>query len=198
MKKAYTLLFDGYADWELGHVLPELRRLCKIDVVTVGFTDKPVTSMGGLTVIPDTVISKINPEDVFIFILPGGHMWEDAYPVKETEELLHTMEKAKVPIAAICAATTVVAKTGLLHNRKHSSNSLQYLSKMVPSYSEGHNYVNSLATRDNGIITASGLGTVEFTMEIFNELGLLSPEMKKMWYDAIKHGIYPENINGQA
>jgi len=198
MKKAYTLLFDGYADWELGNVLPELRRLCKIDVITVGFTDKPVISMGGLKVIPDTVISKINPEDVLIFILPGGHMWEDAYPVKETEELLRTLEKAKVPIGAICAATTVLAKAELLHNRKHSSNSLQYLSKMVPNYSEGHNYVNSLATRDNGIITASGLGTVEFTIEIFNELGLLSPEMKKMWYDAIKHGIYPENINGQA
>lgn len=196
MKKAYTLLFDGYADWELGHVLPELRRLCKIDIVTVGFTDKPVISMGGLTVISDTVISKINPEDVLIFILPGGHMWEDNYPVTETEKLLQTLEKAKVPIAAICAATTVVAKAGLLHNRKHSSNSFQYITKMVPNYSEGHNYVNSLATRDDGIITASGLGTVEFTMEIFNELGLLSPEIKKMWYDAIKHGIYPENING--
>jgi putative intracellular protease/amidase len=196
MKKAYTLLFDGYADWELGNVLPELRRLCKIDVVTVGFTNKPVISMGGLRVIPETVISKVKPEDVLIFILPGGHMWEDSYPVNETEELLQSLEKAKIPIAAICAATTVLAKAGLLRNRKHSSNSLQYLSKMVPQYSEGHNYAGRLATRDDHIITASGLGSIEFTMEIFNELNILSPDIKKMWYDAIKYGIYPENIDG--
>lgn len=30
-KKAYTFLFDGYADWELGHVLAELRRYGKVD-----------------------------------------------------------------------------------------------------------------------------------------------------------------------
>jgi len=79
MKKAYTLLFDGYADWELGYVLPELRRIGKIDVVTVGFTDNPVVSMGGLRVIPEKVLSKVNIEDVLIFILPGGHMWEGTY-----------------------------------------------------------------------------------------------------------------------
>jgi len=53
MSRAYILLFDGYADWELGHVLAELRRYAKVEVVTVGFSDKAVTSMGGLRVIPN-------------------------------------------------------------------------------------------------------------------------------------------------
>ena len=194
MKKASVLLFDGYADWEVGYILPELRRLCKIEVVTVGFTDKPVVSMGGLRVIPETVICKINPDDVLIFILPGGHMWEGSYPVKEIEELLHSLERADVPVAAICAATTVLARAVLLRGRKHTSNSLKYLSKMVPEYSEGANYVDSPAAGDRHVITASGLGSIEFTMEIFNELGLPSPEMRRIWYDAIKHGIYPEGI----
>jgi putative intracellular protease/amidase len=194
MKKAYTLLFDGYADWELGYVLPELRRIGKIDVVTVGFTDNPVVSMGGLRVIPEKVLSKVNIEDVLIFILPGGHMWEGVYPVVEIEEFLHSLEKAKITVAAICAATTVLARAGLVHNRKHTSNSLKYLSKMVPSYSDSAFYVDSLATGDDHIITASGLGAIEFTIEIFNELNLISSDMKKLWYDAVKHGIYPEGI----
>ena len=194
MRRAYALVFDGYADWELGYVLPELRRLGKVEVVTVGFTGQAVISMGGLRVIPETVISKIDLSDVLVFILPGGHMWEGSYPVAEIEPLLHRLEEAKIPIAAICAATTVVARAGLSRGRKHTSNSLKYLTTVVPEYAENAKYVDSLAVRDQRVITASGLGAIEFTLEVLDELNLLSPEMRTIWYDAFKRGIYPEGV----
>jgi putative intracellular protease/amidase len=190
MSRAYALIFDDYADWELGHVLAELRRYGKVEVVTVGFSNKGVTSMGGLRVMPDMSISEIDIQDVLVFIIPGGDMWEGSYPKDEIERILHHLEKAQKPITAICA-TTVIARSGLLVSRKHTSNSLTYLSKMVPEYSESENYVNSLATRGQHIITASGLGSIEFTLEIFNELGLATQEMLAIWYDAFKHGKYP-------
>jgi putative intracellular protease/amidase len=198
MSRAYTLLFDGYADWELGHVLPELRRFGQMEVVSVGFSDETVVSMGGLRVIPDTSLSQVDLDDVLIFILPGGPMWEESYPKAEIEQLLHRLEEAKIPIAAICAATTVLARAGLLKGRKHTSNSLKFLSTMVPEYSENNNYVDALATRDQHVITASGLGSIEFAMEIFNELGVVTPEFRSIWYDAFKHGNYPESIDHGA
>jgi putative intracellular protease/amidase len=73
MKKAHVLLFDGYADWELGNILAELRRLGKIEVVTIGFSDKSIVSMGGLNVKPDIILSQVNLDDVLVFILPGGY-----------------------------------------------------------------------------------------------------------------------------
>ena len=194
MSRVYTLLFDGYADWELGHVLAELRRHGKVEVVTVGFSDKTVTSMGGLRVIPDKSIAEIDIQDLLIFIIPGGYMWEGSYPKNEIERLLHRLEDAQKPIAAICAATTVLARAGLLKDRKHTSNSLSYLSTMVPEYTDNANYISALAIRDQHIITASGLGSIEFTMEIFSELNLAAPEMLAIWYDAFKHGKFPENI----
>jgi putative intracellular protease/amidase len=193
MAKAYVLLFDGYADWELGHVLAELRRHGKVEVVSVGFTDRAVVSMGGLRVIPDTILSHVDPQDVLIFIIPGGYVWEGEYPAAALEQILHRLEEQKIPIAAICAATVAVARAGLLHGRKHTSNSKEYLSKMYRDYSQGANYVNTLATRDRQVITASGLGSIEFTMEIFTELGLLTPEMMSIWYEAFKHGKYPQD-----
>jgi len=194
MRKVYALIFDGYADWELGNVLPEIHRLCKLEVVTVGFTDKAVVSMGGLRVLPETVLSKVNLEDVRIFILPGGYLWEGSYPADEIGVFLRSLQAAKIPLAAICAATTVVARAGLLHGRKHTSNSLAYLAKMVPDYSENANYVEALAVRDQGLITAGGLGSVEFTLEILNELDLTAPGLKAIWFEAYKHGKFPENI----
>lgn len=193
-KKAYVLLFDGYADWEIGYVLPELRRLCKLEVVSAGFASKPVVSMGGLHVMPHTVISKVDLEDVQIFILPGGYMWERGYPESEVGELLCQLEQKYIPFAAICAATTAVARAGVLLGRKHTSNSLQYLTEKVPGYADSAHYVHSLAVRDRHVITASGLGAVEFAMEIFNELGSMSDDIKIMWFNAVKHGIYPENV----
>lgn len=35
MKKAYVLLFDEYADWEIGNVLAEFHRLAKVKVISV-------------------------------------------------------------------------------------------------------------------------------------------------------------------
>lgn len=198
MSKAYTLIFDGYADWEIGNVLAEFRRFGKVEVTTVGFSDETVTSMGGLRVIPDMSIDEIDIQDVLIFIIPGGYMWEGAYPKDAVEALLHRLEDARKPIAAICAATTVVVRSGILKSRKHTSNSLSYLSKMVPEYSGSDNYVDSLATRDRRIITASGLGPIEFAMEIFDELDFMTEEMKSMWYEAFKHGKYPEDLEHGA
>jgi putative intracellular protease/amidase len=194
MKKAYVLLFDGYADWELGNVLAELRRFGKVEVVVVGFSEKSVVSMGGLNVRVDTVLSQVNLDDVLIFLLPGGYMWEGSYPKAEIGLFLNRLEKEKIPVAAICAATTVLARAGLFQGKKHTSNSIKYLSKMVPEYSEHKNYVNSLSTRDQHVITASGLGSLEFTMEILNELNLSNPEIRSIWYQAFKHGKYPDDM----
>ncbi len=193
MTKAHVLLFDGYADWEIGNILAELHRLAKIEIKSVSFSDTPVVSMGGLRVIPDMTLSEMDIHDVLIFIIPGGYMWEKGYPAEELERILHQLEKAKIPIAAICAATTVLARAGLLQGRKHTSNSLNYLLKMVPDYAGSKNYVDTMAIRDQGIITASGLGPVDFTMAILEELNLSTPETRKVWYDAFKHGKYPEH-----
>jgi putative intracellular protease/amidase len=191
MAKAHVLLFDGYADWELGHVLAELRRYGNVEVVSVGFTDAAVVSMGGLRVVPDTLLSEVNPRDVLIFIVPGGYMWEGDYPVAEVERTLHRLAEENVPIAAICGATLAVARAGLLNGRKHTSNSIAYLSEKAPHYAGAADYVDVLAVRDRHVITASGLGAIELTMEVFAELDIATPEERATWYEAFKHGTFP-------
>lgn len=191
MKKAHVLLFDGYADWEIGYALAELRRMGGIEVAAVGFTPSPVRSMGGLRVTPDLVLSQVEPQDVLILILPGGHLWEGDHPRAEVEHLLLRLERERAPIAAICAATTVLARAGLLQGRKHTSNALAYLAKLAPEYTGQENYLGTLSARDQGVITASGLGAVEFTADILNELNVATPEAREFWFNAFKHGIYP-------
>lgn len=54
-------VFGGFADWEPAHALAELRRSGGLEVAAVGFSEHPVTSMGGLRVLPDTTVDDVDP-----------------------------------------------------------------------------------------------------------------------------------------
>lgn len=189
----HLLVFDGFADWEAAYAVAELRRSGGHDVAVTGFTAAPVRSMGGLTVQPERVLAAVAPEQVRLLILPGGDMWEDpaAYPRAALERLLHRLVDAAVPIAAICAGTLAVGRAGLLAHRRHTSNAESYLREHLPGYKPGGRYSSALAVRDGGLITASGVGPVEFAREIFAELGVFSESDRAVWYRLFKHGEMP-------
>ena len=194
MKSIHILVFDGFADWEPAHALAELRRTGGYAVWSVGFTEDPVLSMGGLRVTPNGALHSVSPADAALFILPGGDMWEkeSAYPRAELEALLHKLVAANVPIAAICGATIAVARAGLLDTRSHTSNAPEYLTQHAAGYLGRDRYDASLAVRDTGVITASGLGSVDFAREIFEELGVFPAKVRPIWYDAFKYGTLPQ------
>jgi putative intracellular protease/amidase len=190
-KAVYLLVLEGFADWEPAHALAELRRQGGYRVESAGLTSAPVQSMGGLRVMPSTVVAEVEPADVAAFILPGGDRWENALVEPEIEQLLHRLDAQGVPIAAICAATTAIARLGLLRGRRHTSNGLDYLRAHVPGYGEAANYVDQPAVRDRGLITASGLGDVEFARELFEELNVLSVEDREAWATIFRSGRLP-------
>ncbi|WP_404826001.1 type 1 glutamine amidotransferase family protein [Desulfoluna spongiiphila] len=81
-----------------------------------------------------------------------------------------------------------------MRGRRHTSNSPAYLEKMVPEHIEPGFYVETLAVRDRQVITASGLGAVEFTVQVLEELELSTPETRKIWFDAFKEGNFPDDF----
>ena len=187
-KRVYLMAVDGFADWEPAHALAELRRHGGYDVVTVGLTDAPVTSMGGLRILPSTRVASVEPADVAAFILPGGDRWQDGPLEPAVVELLHQLDEAGVPLAAICAATVAVARAGLLKGRRHTSNGLDYLRKYAAGYSESDRYVDAPAVRDRKLITASGLADVEFARELFEELDVLPAAARAEWAHLFRSG----------
>ena len=68
----HVLVFPEFADWEPAFALAELKRSGKRSVVAVGFDLQPVTSMGGLRVVPDRAIEDVRPSDSELLIVPGG------------------------------------------------------------------------------------------------------------------------------
>jgi putative intracellular protease/amidase len=185
------LVVEGFADREPAHAIAELRRCGGYRVEAVGLTRAPVRSMGGICVLPSTTVIDVDPADVAVFILPGGDRWENAPIEPEVEQLLKRLDALGVPLAAICAATVAIARVGLLRGRRHTSNGLEYLRAQVAGYTEAENYVDTPAVRDRGLITASGLGDVEFARELFAELGVLSAEARAAWASMFRSARLP-------
>jgi putative intracellular protease/amidase len=187
----HVLVFEGFADWEAAFAMAELRRSGGLEVVTVGLDRTTVRSMGGLPVEPDRGLEEIEFQTMKLLILPGGDAWEDRAMRLRLRSPLLELNRSGVPIAAICGATLAVAEAGLLDDRSHTSNELAYLEQLVPGYRGSSRYVNVLAVRDRGVVTASGLGAVEFAREIFEELSVFSPPDRGLWYQLFKHGRMP-------
>lgn len=189
-RKVYLLVFDGLADWEPALALCEINKSGKYEVVTVGFSTKPVKTMGGCTLIPDIGMESLILAETALCILPGGEMWEQGVPA-EVLRLLQQFQANGTPLAAICGATLAVARAGLTHGLRHTSNSIGYLKAMLADYADDDFYVDKLAVADRNLITASGLGSVEFACEIVRVLNIYSSEEIEELYGMFKHGLIP-------
>ena len=188
-EKVYVLVFDGLADWEPSFALTEINKSGKYDVVSVGFSKEIVTTMGGLKIVPDIQLDELILAEAALFMLPGGQMWEQ-FSDGQFSAFLRRGHEANVPIAAICGATIQLIRAGLTHEVYHTSNAQEYVQYVVPDYQDSAFYVNELATSDQNIITANGLGNIEFAREIFKQLQLFSDEGIENWYQMFKNGIY--------
>jgi len=188
-KKIFVFLFDGFSDWEISYLTPEINKSEQFDLVYFSKDGNPVTSMGGLQITPTTSLKELKFEDIEMLILPGGTAWEKGENAEIEEFTKDVFEKGK-PIAAICAATTYLGQLGLLNDLKHTSNDLNYLKGIAPAYYGDENYQNLLAVTDRNIITAKGIAPIEFARAIFKTIGLYSDDNIEKWFQLFKNGIW--------
>src|SRR5688500_7305097 len=124
MNTAHLAIYDTLADWEPGHLLAELRTGrftgTRFDVVTVAESLDPVTTMGGVRILPDMLLADLDPAESDILVLPGGELWDGGGGEAFASAAERFLE-AGVPVAAICGATAGLARAGLLDERRHTS-----------------------------------------------------------------------------
>jgi putative intracellular protease/amidase len=175
MNTAHVALYDTLADWEVGHLLAELRTgrftRTRFDVVTVAESLEPVTSMGGVRMVPDALLADLDPADSDILVLAGADMW-DAGGGEAFAAAARRFLDAGVPVAAICGATAGLARAGLLDERRHTSAAAEYLA--ATGYAGGDHYVDERAVVDGDLITAGPQSPVQFACAALGRLGLAS------------------------
>lgn len=194
MSTIYVYVMDTLADWELGHVTAELnsRRFFKegapdIAVKTVSYSKEPVTTMGGMSTVPDCVIADIEVAEANVLLLPGSNTWNEQkhYPILEkASEFL----SIGAMVGAICGATAALANFGLLDERPHTSNGPGFLEMVAPSYKGQDYYRDEPSVVGDNLITASSTGGLLWAKQIIEQLGVFEAATLDAWYNYFSTG----------
>lgn len=191
MKSIYVFLFDGYSDWEIAYLAPEIVKSHKFKITTFSFDGKAIRSAGNLCVTPECSIDEVDLEKASMLILPGGILWNEDR-LNYILPLVQSVRKKGITLAAICGATFFLARNGFLDNIKHTSNDLNFLKYIAPKYLGEHFYQFEKAYSDQSVITANGTAPIEFAKEVFKSISLYEDEGIEKWYQLFKNGIWSE------
>lgn len=170
MTTLLALLTDNFADWELGPLAAAARGYSGIEVVTASPEGRPVTSMGGLRVMPDMAIEEIALTDIDALVIIGGTIWDTA-EAPDLSRLLTDAHRDGKLIGAICGGTKALAGSGLLDAIPHTSNDSHYLADVEGYSGHGHFVASAAALKCGHVVTAPGLAPISFMRTIITALG---------------------------
>ncbi|MEC3609545.1 DJ-1/PfpI family protein [Bacillus glycinifermentans] len=119
MTKAYVFLIDGFEEIEAIAAIDILRR-AEVETVTVSLDpERSVKGGHGIVVEADKMFDDADFREADMLILPGGNV--GSKKMLEHDALHETLKEAAASgtyVAAICAATMTLGKTGLVSGKK--------------------------------------------------------------------------------
>lgn len=186
----HLAVYDTLADWEFGYATAVLRestyhraprRPVGVRTVSLGGAVRPVTTIGGVRIVPDMALEELRPGDSSLLIIPGARLWDAGDELAPFAGAARAFLDAGVPVAAICGGTAGLARAGLLDDRDHTSAVAEYLAHQ-PGYGGHDRYRDADAVRDRGLITAGPTEPVAFAREIAAELDLMEPHVLDAWF----------------
>ena len=158
------ILADGFEEVEALTPVDLLRR-ADVEIFTVALNGHSATGAHGIRVTADLSFEEMREEECELLILPGGKGYQLLDEDERVDALLAAMIRADKPVAAICAAPSILGKRGYLDGRNATC---------FPSVEDEMGEAilqRSPAVRDGNLITGRAAGAaVEFSLEILKLL----------------------------
>ena len=198
MKTVLLALLEQYADWEAAYVSTAVHMLGqgKFVVKTVSLSKEPITSIGGIRVVPDYTVGSAS-KDYDALLLIGGLCWREVRAQQMIPLVEHCVNSGKV-LGGICDAAAFLASIGVLDSVKHTGNRLSALQEWKGTkYKGAENYQARQAVFDRNIITANGSAPLEFAREVLTALHVAEEAMIEDWYVLHKLGYYNTSLHNR-
>lgn len=195
-KEVLFVLIPEYADWEFALLAPGLRRGFGVwepqyDVKIVAPDEGPVTSIGGVRCLADYTFQTM-PEDYAALVLVGGLNWWGEEALRVVPLVKQALAR-QVVVGAICDASAFLGANGFLNEAAHTSNGLAYLQGKAGSAYRGEaRYQNVPSVRDGNLVTANGVGFVDFTCNMLAALDAAQEKEIAAMRAAFTSGMFPE------
>ena len=169
LKPVLIVLIDGFADWETPMISAIGRDFYGLSVRHATPGGGEVRSMGGLRVcdLPDVAVQGDE-----VIVLCGSEGWTRP-DAPDLTALLQAAHGRGQTVAGICAGTLALGRAGLLADRAHTSNSLDFLRHFLPGYIGADSYRDQpQAVSEGGVISAPGTAPATFAAQVLRAAGL--------------------------
>ena len=193
-KKVLFIILNEYTDWEGAFLSTALHvgvipgGEIKYEVHTVAPTLDTVRSIGGIRTLSDYSFDNM-PKDYAALVLIGGNSWDSSEAEFVAPLVQKALDDGKI-VGAICNGASFLCSHGFLNNVKHTGNGLDQLKHWGgDKYTNEAGYIEAQAVSDKNIVTANGVGYLEFTREMLLSLKANTPEQIAQWYDFYKNGF---------
>ena len=163
-KRVLCLLFPGFEEIETIAPVDLLRR-AGVEVVVASLTgEKLVTGRCNVTVQADAALADVAEQEFDLFLIPGGPGIKAVRADGRAARLAQAYLQAGKPVAAICAAPTVLKDAGLLTGKRFTSHA-----GVLPELPESQ--VQERVVEDGNLITSRGAATsVDFGLALVRRL----------------------------
>ncbi len=170
MTRIVTVLTPGFADWETALLNAGAREFYRVETLFASAGGEPITSLGGMQVMPHLALDAINVSEVDAVLVNGGTVWQTP-AAPDLAPLLRNARDAGKVVGGICDGVTALARAGVLDDRRHTANGPESLPDT--GYVGGAHFINSpRAVLDRRIVTAPGTAPVSFMGAVFEALGM--------------------------
>jgi putative intracellular protease/amidase len=155
--------YDGFCEFEVVLAVNQFR---ENNVFSAALENRVYISEEKQKFLPDKKIQELNPDDIDLFIIPGGDS-TILYEKAELKELILKLNEKNKFIAGICGGAELMAYYGVLDNKrangdsegfKVDENNKEIFKKVIK--------VDEDVVRDGNIITSIGQAFIEFAIEL--------------------------------
>lgn len=167
VQRVLVPLADGFEEIEFTTIVDVLRR-AEFTVTTASLVAGPVRGAHSITVIADVDWATIDPSAFDALVLPGGQPGTRNLAADERVlDAVRSFASSARPVAAICAAPTVLHAAGILAGRTATA------FPSVRASLVGVRLVEDRAVvRDGGVTTSQGAGTaMAFALDLVAQWG---------------------------
>lgn len=176
MKKFALLVYPEFSLQEVMNLARLFRWEFDIFTEVISSANEPVKSEEGIWVLPQKTTDVFRIDDYSCLILPGCSDFTEVFRDKKIFDFLSSFKGNNTfPIGAICSGPMLLAKAGLLEDKKFTASIFMDFFDFCP-FLDKENYVAAPAVISDNIVTAGGSNFNGFAVTMAHLLGLECPE----------------------
>jgi putative intracellular protease/amidase len=153
------------------------------EVITFSLKKEFIQSTDSLTFRVDKIIHEINPKEIDLLIIPGGDprtVLENNEYEKEINQLngiLNILNDNSIPIAAICAGPSFLARANIIKSRK-----ITHGYQETPKELKPYHIIDQDVVLDENLISAKGNAYVEVGMSLGRKMNVFKSKEEEHGY----------------